>query len=129
MSNSTANIVHATMQLQHNETYSEDSSDDSELVTLTNTAVFLHENSNRIESELQSLEEQVRKLQELDGILETVRRELRQLAITSNYSDGWNIERTHKQHVLTLEPSTAGSYSSDCAVSNESHSGTMVAHN
>ena len=65
--------------------YAEDSCDDSETVTLTNVALFLHENSIRIDNELQYLEEQVRKLQKLDGILESVRQDL---ATMSKVSQG-----------------------------------------
>ena len=117
MSDANNKFVHTMQQFTNNETYSEDS-DDRELIILTNTAVFLHENSNRIETELQFLEEQVRKLQELDVILESVKEELHRLSITKN------------EHPSALaHSSTAVSYTSECAVWDESNSVTTVANN
>ena len=57
-----------SVQFNNDENYNEDCKDRNN-ITLTNTALFLHENSNRIESELEHLEEQVRRLQEIDDVL------------------------------------------------------------
>lgn len=115
------------VQLNNHETYSEDS-DDSEIIILTSTAVFLHENSNRIETELQCLEEQVQKLQELDGILESVKRELHQLAMMNRYSERMKNDFTREQP-SPLDQLTTVSFSSDNAVWDESNSVTTVANN
>jgi hypothetical protein len=124
------NNMHTLQINPSNEIHSEDSCD-SGVVTLTNAAVFLHENSNRIECELQCLEEQVNKLQELDGILENVRRELQQMTTMRAFSNGSNHETTRQQ---TQSNSSSGqsatmSCSSDCAVWDDSNSVTTVAHN
>jgi hypothetical protein len=116
-----------TLHFNNIEAHSEDS-DDSELIVLTNAAVFLHENSNRIETELQCLEEQVQKLLELDGILENVKRELHQLAMINRYSDIMKADFIREQP-SPLDQSITVSYSSDNAVWDDRNSVTTVAQN
>ncbi len=100
-----------SVQFNNDETYNEDSND-RDIVILTNTALFLHENSNRIESELQHLEEQVRQLKELDDVLENVKRGLLKLTMMNQFTQ-------NHAPALELDRSSALLFSSDCTVGEE----------
>ena len=100
-----------SVQFNNDENYNEDCKDRNN-ITLTNTALFLHENSNRIESELEHLEEQVRRLQEIDEVLENVKRDLLQLATMNQFTQT-------SATTTELGQSSAVLFSSDCAVGEE----------
>jgi hypothetical protein len=96
---------------------------------LTNTAVFLHDNNNRIEHEMRFLKDQIQTLKEVDEILENVKKLISSVSIMKSKASERK-KSIHRQNSFTVtDTSTSISISSSCAVWDEANSSTTVVHN
>jgi hypothetical protein len=94
---------------------------------LTNTAVFLHDNNDRIEGEVQFLMNQIQTLREVDEILDNIKILIDRISIVKHIADGTN-NSLNRQHSFG-NASTSVSISSSGEVWDESKSSTVVVNN